>query len=109
MDALHDDDDRARALVVKTGEQRIREPLIGCGPLCFRQSVIRLERIIDDYDVSAATGQRATDRCRQAEPARGEFDLGLSDLEPPDPRVREGRSIPRRFEHCPELVAMLFV
>jgi hypothetical protein len=29
MDALHDDDDRARALVVKTGQQRIREPLIG--------------------------------------------------------------------------------
>src|ERR1700758_4016842 len=61
VDALHHDHDRARALVVKAGEQRIREPLIGCQPLCFRQGVVRLQRIVDDDDVAASTGQRAAD------------------------------------------------
>ena len=55
MNTLHDDHDRARALVVKAGEQRIREPLIGCQPLCFGQGVVRLQRIVDDDDVAAST------------------------------------------------------
>jgi hypothetical protein len=72
--------------------------LIGRGPLCFRQSVVRLERIVDDDDVAASTGQRAADRGRQTEPARGKLDLGFRVLEWPDPRIGERRSKPaRRF------------
>jgi hypothetical protein len=77
VDALHDDHDRSCALVVKAGQQRIHEPLVGCGSLCLRQGVIRLERIVDDDDVAASTGQRAADRSRQTESARGKLDLGF--------------------------------
>ena len=77
MDALHDDDDRARALVVEARQQRVLEPFIGGVALGLGIGVVGLEGIVDDDDVAASTGQCAPDRCRQPEAARGEFDLGL--------------------------------
>ena len=108
VDALHDDDDRARALVVQTGQQSIGEPLVGGRPPDLRQGVVGLQGIVDDDDVAAATGQCAADRRRQPEPARGEFDLGFGVLVWPDPRAGEDRPIPGRLEHGAEVVGMLF-
>src|SRR5208337_219477 len=54
MNALHDDHDRAGALIVKSRQQRVREPLIRMGSLCFREGVIGLKRIVDDDDVAAS-------------------------------------------------------
>jgi hypothetical protein len=59
VNPLHDDHDRAGALVVEAREQRIRKPLICRGPLCFRKGVVRFQRIVDDDDVAPAPGQRA--------------------------------------------------
>ena len=108
VDALHDDDDGAGAFVVEAGQQGVLEPFVAGVAFGLGIGVVGLQGIVDNDHVAAATGQRAPDRCRQAEPARGEFDLGLSVLERSDPRVREGRSIPRRFEHRAEVVGMLF-
>ena len=56
MNALHDDDDGAGALVVEARQQRVRKPLICAGAFGFREGVIGLERIIDDDDVSTPAG-----------------------------------------------------
>jgi len=52
-------------------------PFIGGVALGFGIGIVRLERVVDDDDVAATTGQCAPDRCRQPEAARREFDLGL--------------------------------
>ena len=75
VDALHDNCDCAGALVVEAREQRVCEPLIGRGALGFRRGVVRFQRIVDDYDVAPAPGQRTADRCRETEPTFREFDL----------------------------------
>jgi hypothetical protein len=41
---------RAWAADPGAGGAGIRKPLIGRRPLCFRQGIIRLERIVDDDD-----------------------------------------------------------
>jgi hypothetical protein len=56
--------------------------------------IVRLQRIIDDDDVAASTGQRAADRGRQPEPARGQLDLGFRVLVWADPRRGERRPVP---------------
>jgi hypothetical protein len=52
--------------------------------------------------------QRAADRGRQPEPARGQLDLGFRVLVWADPRRGERQSVPGRFEHGAEVVGMLF-
>src|SRR5271157_484075 len=55
MNALHDDHDRAGALIVKSRKQRIGEPLIGPRSLGLRPGVVGLERVINDDDPAAST------------------------------------------------------
>ena len=101
VDALHGDDNCTRALVVETGQQRIREPLIDGGPSLIRESVVRLEGVVDDDEVSASTGKGAANGRRETEPAREKFDFGFVVFERPDAAVRK-RSIgtnPIRSRH----------
>ena len=84
----------ASALVVEAREQGVREPLIRRRSFCLRHRVVGFQRIVDDDDVTAASRQRAADRCREAEPARCEFDLGLRVLVRPDAHIGERSSIP---------------
>jgi hypothetical protein len=59
---LHDDDDGAMPLVVEPAVQGMIEPLIGGLPLRFGERLLRLQRIIDQDDVGAASGQHAAGR-----------------------------------------------
>src|SRR5438067_4612344 len=79
VQSLHHDDDCVLDLIVEPGEQSVAIPLhliiacqIGIG-------VLRLERIVQDDEISAAAGERAPDRCRQSRAPRrgGEFRLGV--------------------------------
>jgi len=59
---LHDDDDAASPLVVETGEEGIVVPVVDRLSANFGESLVRLQRIVDDDDVGAAAGQDAAVR-----------------------------------------------
>src|SRR5271155_4672971 len=60
--ALHDNDDRSGALIVKTRKQSVFEPFVGGVALGLGIGVVGLEGIVDDDDLAATAGQCATDR-----------------------------------------------
>src|ERR1700687_4247428 len=64
MMALHDHDDHAFALVVQARIKRAIVPVVHRRTPCFRQSVLGLQRVIDDQYVAAAPGERASNRRR---------------------------------------------
>ena len=59
MQPLHDDDDGAMALVVEPAVEGMVVPLVGGLPLRVRERLLRLQRIVDQDDVGAASGQHA--------------------------------------------------
>jgi hypothetical protein len=67
MEPLHNDDDRAGAFVIETGQQGVLEPFIAGVALGVGMSVVGLERIVDDDQVASTSGQRAADRKSPAE------------------------------------------
>ena len=56
---LHDDDDGAVPLVVEPAVEGVVVPLVGGLPLRVGERLLRLQRIIDQDDVGAASGQHA--------------------------------------------------
>jgi hypothetical protein len=54
---LHDDDNRAPALVVEPAVERVVIPLVASLPLSLGVPFLGLQRIIDQVDVGAAPGQ----------------------------------------------------
>jgi hypothetical protein len=48
VQALHDDHDGVRDLIIEAREQGVRVPLLGGFPYGFRRSVLRLRGVIDD-------------------------------------------------------------
>ena len=62
MQPLHDDDDGAMPLVVEPAVEGVVEPLVGGLPLRLGERLLRLQRIVDQDDVGAASGQHAAGR-----------------------------------------------
>jgi hypothetical protein len=63
---LHDDDDHATALVVESAVEGVDEPLVAGLPLSLGKRLLRLQGIVDQDDVGAASGQHTA--CRGGEP-----------------------------------------
>ena len=59
---LHDDDDGAVPLVVEPAVESMDEPLVAGLPLCVRERLVRLQRIVNQDYVGAATGEHTTGR-----------------------------------------------
>jgi hypothetical protein len=59
---LHDDHDRAMALVVQSAVEGVVVPLVGGFALRLGERFFRLQRIIDQDDVGAASGQHPAGR-----------------------------------------------
>ena len=93
MHALHHDDDGAGLLVIEARQQRVVVPGIDAAALCFRVRVDRLQRIVDDDEIAAASGQGAADRGRQTEAALRQFNLAFA-VFLADDRVWENRTVP---------------
>jgi hypothetical protein len=58
---LHDDDNRAAALVVEPAIEGVVEPVVGGFALRVGERLFRLQRIIDQDDVGTASGQDTGD------------------------------------------------
>ena len=56
---LHDDDDGSPAFVVEPAVEGVIEPLVGSLSPRLGERFLRLQRVIDQDDVSAAPGQHA--------------------------------------------------
>src|SRR6516225_3924449 len=52
---LHDDDDGATALVIEPAVESVHEPLVAGLPLRLGERFLRLQRIVDQDDVGAAS------------------------------------------------------
>lgn len=65
VQALHDDDDHALRLVVEARVQGAVKPLIGRLALNVGNGFVGLERIVDNDQIGAATGQDAVYRSRK--------------------------------------------
>src|SRR5215204_7566506 len=61
VDALHDDDDPIRALVVEAREKGVGKPLVGRLALRLGEGVLRLQGIVDDDEVATAPGEWSAD------------------------------------------------
>ena len=59
---LHDDNDGAVPLVVESAVESMDEPLVAGLPLCVRERLIRLQRVVNQNYVGAATGEHTTGR-----------------------------------------------
>ena len=59
---LHDDDDGAVPLVVESTVESMDEPSVAGLPLCVRERLLRLQRIVNQDYVGTATGEHATGR-----------------------------------------------
>src|SRR5215472_2390988 len=71
MEALHDDRDPARPLVVESSEKCVVVPVIRCLTDGVREGVGRLHWVIDDDVVGAAAREYAADRGREPVAQRG--------------------------------------
>ena len=59
VQSVHDEDDRARELVVETAVEGVVEPVVRRLALGLRQCLLGLQGVVDDDEVGAAPGQRA--------------------------------------------------
>jgi len=64
MEPLHRDENEALGRIIEPAERGVAEPLRRRFSSDFRFRIIGLDRIIDDQDLTATTGQRAADRGR---------------------------------------------
>ena len=79
MQTLHDENDGAGSLVIEPRHERGRIPLVDRTTRLLRVSIVSLHRIIDNDDISAATGEGAADRDDEAPTALSghALDLGV--------------------------------
>src|SRR5450755_581755 len=61
MQALHDNDDAAGALVIESAVKSVVVPLIYRRPLGVGEGLIRLQSVVYDNEVRAAASQNASD------------------------------------------------
>jgi hypothetical protein len=72
---VHDEHDRTLLLVVEPAVEGVVEPFVGRLPLGLRQGLFGLQRIVDDDDVGAASGQDAADRGGEPTALLGRLEL----------------------------------
>jgi hypothetical protein len=75
VQAVHDQDDRTRELVVEPAVEGVVEPLVRRLTLGLRQCLLGLQRIVDDDEVGAAAGQHAADRGGEPAALRGRVEF----------------------------------
>src|SRR5262245_41250921 len=80
MQALHHHYDRTFGFVVKPRKKCTGEPLFLRLTRAFRVRILWFERVVDNEQVAAATGQCATDRGGQARAAGGGHDFSFGVL-----------------------------
>ena len=80
VQALHHHYDRAFGFVVKPRKKGAGEPLFLRLTRAFRVRILWFERVVDNDQVAAATGQCATDRGGQARAAGGGHDFSFGVL-----------------------------
>ena len=101
VEALHHENDGTASLVIEAGQKRRPIPLVDGTPGILRLSVASLHWIIDNDDISTATGEGAADRNGETSAAFGRHAFGLAILG--EPHVGEERAIPVARHHGAEL------
>src|SRR3954453_9843680 len=86
VQALHDQNDRAFALVIKTRGEGLLIPVDDTPPCDFRCGVVRLYRVVDDNELPTTPGERTADGRSQAEAALCRAHLALCVLSRIDTR-----------------------
>jgi len=66
VEPLHDQNDAAGLLVIEATEQGVVVPFVDRLALRIGESLVGLERIVDDNEVAATTGQNAAHRGSEA-------------------------------------------
>jgi len=76
VETLHDNDNRTLCLVIQPRQQSVGIPLLqgisGALRLCF----LRLQRVVDNHEITATTGQGATYRGCKPRASRCGHDFG---------------------------------
>jgi len=75
VQSLHDDDDGTVLLVVLPAIEGVIVPIVGGSSLRFGERLFGFERVIDNDDIGAAPGQRATVRAGNSVPLVGGDEL----------------------------------
>src|ERR1039458_9685448 len=75
------------------------EPLVDGRSRRRRHRILRLERVINDYGVAAASRERAADRCRISIAVAGSNEIQLCVLFPADSGERKDSAVPVRFHY----------
>ena len=107
VQALHDEHDGSGVLIVEAAEQGVADPLLEVEPPRVGLRVGGLQRVIDDNDVAAPAGERASGRCGEPEPAPRRHELGFSRLGRIESSGGEGGLIPGRHHHRPAIARVL--
>src|SRR3954451_9182683 len=89
VQALHDQNDRAFALVIKTRGEGLLIPVDDTPPREIRCGVVRLYRIVYDNELTTTPGERTADRGSQAETALCRAHLALGVLGRVDTGIRK--------------------
>ena len=77
VQALHDEHDGSRVLIVLATEQGVAVPMLEVEPPRIGVRVGGFQRVVDNNDVAAAAGQGAPGRCGEPEPTLRRHELGL--------------------------------
>ena len=107
VQALHDDDDDAGALVVEPARVGLVEPVERALALGLAQRLARIVRVVDDQHVGALAGRRAADRGGDAVAPRGGLELVLLVLVGGEAQAREDAPVPRCCDHQPAILRVL--
>ena len=104
MHALHDQNDARDLFVVRAADQRGAIPLDGPRSHRLGMGIVLLERIVDDHQVAAQSGQCALDRGGVTLAAQRGHDLAVGVTV--EPHRREGGLVDRIVDQPAEIVGM---
>src|SRR6476659_2714035 len=107
MQSLHDDDHRAVPLIIKTRHCGCPQPVVDALAPDLRIGILGLERVIDDEDICAPTGQCAANRGGKARAVLLQNQLLPGILEWRQSGLREEGMEPVAFYHATELIMEL--
>src|SRR5258707_10585677 len=107
VETLHDDNNRALRLVVQPGQQSVGVPLLQGVPGALRLRLLRLQRVVDNHEITATTGQGATYRGRKPRTSRCRHDFGLGVLCRTDPGGREYGPVKIGAHKCATIIGVL--
>src|SRR5690349_2881006 len=91
---LHDDDDHAVFFVVETTRERLVKPCVRGCPICFRKRLPRIQRVIDDQEISTIAGSGTAYRSGETLTALGRNELPFLVLVAGEMYAREYPAIP---------------